>query len=346
MLISSNPLASGFLVRHLDPNSTETQIAVRATLANRKSDCVDLLLVTIAGGYVRVCLITFEFKVSSSFKTKCLHEDVGDNKALVGIDVFDSKEPSIRNAAFEVKAVALLSETHSLSLQPLQLPSALQHLLHSQKLFYFLVDVGVVPSATALSRSQHRVCFRDASLVRLSSDGSSFFDFISKPNFLGFLEQESKTIKHEFGSIMTKIRQKFECDVALGCHEFLDFEVIWLYRNVGMVGRETRVFSPENDSQMVGIHSILSTPINMHSFRAKKLKPLSAPSFSVVIDSPRRVEHDFNHNRLAQQILQNKHQIDCEVPLLTRRGIRCVFEVIEQWVGLEGEWRGGTVGCV
>lgn len=301
MMVSSNPLATGFLVREVTTDFPETvkelEVTIRATLSHRKSDCVDILFVVQSGGFLRISLAIFEFRVSSSFKTKCVHEDLGGSRLLVGIDIFDSKEPNIHPIAFNVKSLALLSETHSLSTTGVTLPMLQSNMLLSQKMIYFVVDLGKSEEGKKRERSDHKVCYKESNVSLIASEKNAFFEYLSRENLLGFFDQESKSIKYEFRTMIAKIKQKFDCQVSLACEEFLDFEILWSYQNIGLFGREAAIYSPENDAEIHGIHSILSTPLNIVSFRSKKTKPMSSPIFSVLISAPKIVKHDFAKER-------------------------------------------------
>lgn len=301
LIISSNPLATGFLLREIDTSFEETaknlQITIRATLSNRKTDHVDILFAIQTSGYLRFGLFNFEFKVSGSFKTKCVHENIGKSKLLVGIDIFDSKESNIHPISFTVRNLALLSESHKISAEKINLTMLQHNFLISQKMIYFIVDLGELPSKNPRQRFDYRVCFKEDNINLVADERNTFFDYLSRENLLGFLDQESKTIKHEFKSIFTKIKKNFNSEISLTCEEFLDFEILWTYQNIGLFGREATIFSPENDSEIKGIHSILSTPLNMVSFRTKKTKPTSSSIFSLYISAPRSVKHDFSQKK-------------------------------------------------
>jgi hypothetical protein len=338
LMFSSNPLATGFLVREIPVDSEGVsqplEIVVRATLSHRKNDSVDLLLVVRAAGFVRLSVAAFEFKVNNSFKTKCVHEDIGNNRLLVGVDIFESREPNIQPMAFTVKAMALLSETHKLDPKALMLPAPQANLIAFQKMIYFIINLQSDSQAQPRERADHRVCYREENVTRSDSELNPFLENMSLQNLIGFFDQESRSIRFEFRSMITKIRQKFDCTVKLPCDEFLDFAILWSYQNIGLFGRESTVFSPENDPEIRGIHSILSTPLNMLSFRFKKTKPLTPPTFSLVIIGPKVVHHDFQRQRFCHQVLQNQSQADCQVPVHARSRRPSVPAAGEQHVSL------------
>lgn len=303
-IFSSNPLATGFLVRKVDSDFQEPskviEIIVRATIAQRRTDNVDLLFVVQSGGHLRMSLTTFEFRVNSSFKSKCMVEDISENRLLVGIDVFENREQTINPISFNVKALALLSESHSIDSQTVHLPMQLANLLTSQKMIYFIINLFTNGNAEPRERMHHKVCYQEENVSHPAGDANPFTEAMTAENLLGFFTQESKSIKDEFSAMVARTKRESNCDVSLKCHEFLDFELLWSYQNIGLFGREAAVFSPDNDPEIHGIHSILSTHTNMLSLRYKKAKPLTAPAFRIIITGPKTVKHDFSKSRFCR----------------------------------------------
>jgi len=138
LLISSNPLSTGFLVKEIKQNEHVDKavvITIRATLSHKETDSVDLLFAFQSSGYVRLVVFNYEFKIGTSFKTKCVHEDLGNNFTLIGIDIFDSKEASINPMTFKIKSLALMSESYNLTSNFPFSMSINPNLLNSQKSF-------------------------------------------------------------------------------------------------------------------------------------------------------------------------------------------------------------------
>lgn len=303
-IFSSNPLATGFLVRKVDTDFQQSskviEVIVRATIAQRRTEIVDLLFVVQSCGYLRMSLTTFEFRVNSSFKSKCMVEDISENKLLVGIDVFENREQTINPIFFNVKALALLSESHSIDSHAVHLPMQFANLLTSQKMIYFIVNLFTNKSAESRERMHHKVCYNDENVSHPTGTTNPFSKAMTAENLLGFFTQESKSIKDEFGTMVARTKRENNCEISLKCQEFLDFELLWSYQNIGLFGREAAVFSPDNNPEINGIHSILSTHINMLSLRYKKAKPLTAPAFRIVITGPKTVRHDFSKSRFCR----------------------------------------------
>lgn len=320
-LLNNNPLSTGFFFKKLDPiearMTKEINLIIRATVL-KKYDRVDFLVITNTNNFLRIKKFEFEFRITNSFKTKCMLEKIGFNKFLVGIDIFDAKDNNINPLFFSIDSLVLLSNTFAINFGNYPLQNVNNNFLISQNLIYF----ELVPTQSAFGKNILRVkkdIFYDPSnILKLNYSGEEIkkeklkeraseqqepINLVEKEeNFIGLLKEESRAVRHEFNTLQQKIQEKFDYKVEFYCDEFLDFELLWEYKNIGLFGREATVYSPENDRNIEGIHSIISTPINLVSYRYKKSKPITNPIYSITVQSEPYFKHDFSQSQFAKKL--------------------------------------------
>ena len=316
-LINSNPLATGFFKMKLGPikgrKVIEKNISIRATFT-KKSDRVDFLLVSQTNGFLRIIKFEFEFRISSSFKTKCMLEKIGSDKFLVGIDIFDAKDNNINPLFFSINSLLLLSNKYKININNYPLHNVHNNFLISQNLIYFELLPNQEHFEKNLLRTQKEIFYDNSNILQLNysseiikkeklKEGSSKFagpikEEEREENLIGLLKEECRVVRAEFKSVQDRIKEKFAYDIKFYCDEFLDFELLWGYKNIGLFGREATIFSPENDRDIEGIHSIISTPINLVSYRYKKSRPVSNPIYSITMKCDSHFKHNFSVKKL------------------------------------------------
>jgi hypothetical protein len=316
-IINNNPLATGFFIKKIASVQgravIEQNLIIRATVL-KKHDRVDFLLVSHTNGFLRIIKFDFEFRISNSFKTKCMLEKIGnDNKFLVGIDIFDAKDNNINALFFCINSLVLLSNKYIINTENYPLTNVNNNFLISQNLIYFELLPNQAKFARNIPRTEKDIFYDLSNILRLdySSEiikkekykvtGSEVVVHVSdqekENNLIGLLKEESRAVRQEFSHLQSKIKEKFSQDIKFTCDEFLDFELLWGYKNIGLFGREATIFSPENDRDIQGIHSIISTPINLVSYRYKKSKPVTNPIYSISVKCDPLFRHNFSSGK-------------------------------------------------
>jgi len=315
-LINNNPLTTGFLVKKMGPIAAGEVISknliIRATQL-KKYDRVDFLLATHTGGFLRFIKFEFEYRISSSFKTKCMLEKIGSDKFLVGIDIFDFKDSNINPLFFSINSLILLSNKYKVNLENYPLVNVHNKFLISQNLIYFELLPNQMKFTKGLLRTQKDIFYDPENILSLNYSSEiikkenlkekkakaieQMREEEREENLVGLLKEESRAVRTEFKNLEQRIKEKFSQSIAFYCDEFLDFELLWGYKNIGLFGREATIFSPENDRDIEGIHSIISTPINLVSYRYKKSKPVTNPIYSISVNCNPHFKHNFSDCR-------------------------------------------------
>ena len=311
-LINNNPLVTGFLIKKMGPISAgeviNKNLIIRATQL-KKYDRVDFLIATHTSNFLRFIKFEFEYRISSSFKTKCMLEKVGFDKFLVGIDIFDFKDNNINPLFFSINSLILLSNKYNINIENYPLVNVHNKFLIAQNLIYFELLPNQMKFLKQLPRTQKDIFYDTDNILRLNYSSEiikkenlkekktqaiqQLHSDEREENLVGLLKEESRAVRTEFKNLEQRIMEKFAQNICFYCDEFLDFELLWEYKNIGLFGREATIFSPENDRDIEGIHSIISTPINLVSYRYKKSKPVTNPIYSVSFSCNPGFKHNF-----------------------------------------------------
>ena len=349
-LMNDKPLDLGHVSRNLGsipPGATKKfQMAVRATINERKGE-INFLAVFETCGVLRSIFRKIGFTVASSFKTKCLLEQIDAEKYLVLIDLFDRKENFIQEPLFNVDQVVLLSDIFEIDhSDKSHFERFLYHSAHTSLLYFMLKRKPL--STPSLLRKNKQVFLNEANFYKQPlqalleakgqpSRGSDISAALSHPCrpmlkdklLHGFLRQENLTVRND---IRKSSRPDLHEDYR--CSDFIDFCLLWRQKvkipdsNLFGGGRNP---DRKRFREIRGQHSIINTAVNSISFKLKhsieqmlskkyphvlkRRKVLSLdsglrdPMYRVIIEHPDAVEHDFRDREVC--IVNVKIRVIC-----------------------------------